>query len=175
MTNEEKKKIYAAYHTHVQGSLSAFDRAFAISPGGKGANQAVGAARTCPHCRQTILASAAICPACHKHLRFEANWTAETLQVRADPPSPPIDRLVTSGRVRGGIALGWGGYRFGHLSRVRCHHAANVFPFDARVRDFCSNELDRANCVVVGGNRKGHRIGVRVGVTHRNDGDAQLN
>jgi hypothetical protein len=30
-----------------------------------------GAARTCPHCRQTILASAAICPACHKHLRFE--------------------------------------------------------------------------------------------------------
>jgi hypothetical protein len=31
-----------------------------------------GAARTCPHCRQTILASAAICPACHKHLRFEA-------------------------------------------------------------------------------------------------------
>jgi hypothetical protein len=30
-----------------------------------------GAARTCPHCRQTILASAAICPACKKHLRFE--------------------------------------------------------------------------------------------------------
>lgn len=30
-----------------------------------------GAARTCPHCRQTILASAAICPACRKHLRFE--------------------------------------------------------------------------------------------------------
>ncbi|MHB1311354.1 MAG: hypothetical protein ACYC3L_04980 [Gemmatimonadaceae bacterium] len=31
-----------------------------------------GAARTCPHCRQTILASAVICPACRKHLRFEA-------------------------------------------------------------------------------------------------------
>jgi sugar phosphate isomerase/epimerase len=28
-----KKKIYAAYHTHAQGSMTAFDRAFAISPG----------------------------------------------------------------------------------------------------------------------------------------------
>jgi hypothetical protein len=31
---------------------------------------AVGATRTCPHCRQTILESAGICPACHHHLRF---------------------------------------------------------------------------------------------------------
>jgi sugar phosphate isomerase/epimerase len=29
----EKKKIYAAYHTHLQGSMTAFDRAFAISKG----------------------------------------------------------------------------------------------------------------------------------------------
>jgi sugar phosphate isomerase/epimerase len=28
-----KRKIYAAYHTHLQGSMDAFDRAFAISPG----------------------------------------------------------------------------------------------------------------------------------------------
>src|SRR5687768_14727112 len=28
-----KKKIYAAYHTHAQGSMTAFDRAFAISKG----------------------------------------------------------------------------------------------------------------------------------------------
>jgi sugar phosphate isomerase/epimerase len=28
-----KKKIYAAYHTHLQGSMTAFDRAFAISKG----------------------------------------------------------------------------------------------------------------------------------------------
>jgi sugar phosphate isomerase/epimerase len=28
-----KRKIYAAYHTHTQGSMDAFDRAFAISPG----------------------------------------------------------------------------------------------------------------------------------------------
>ena len=28
-----KKKIYAAYHTHTQGSMTAFDRAFALSKG----------------------------------------------------------------------------------------------------------------------------------------------
>ncbi|MEO7997977.1 MAG: hypothetical protein ABI852_11065 [Gemmatimonadaceae bacterium] len=28
-----------------------------------------GATRVCPHCRQTILESAAICPACRHHLR----------------------------------------------------------------------------------------------------------
>jgi sugar phosphate isomerase/epimerase len=30
-----KKKIYAAYHTHAQGSMTAFDKAFAISKGNK--------------------------------------------------------------------------------------------------------------------------------------------
>ena len=29
----EKKKIYVAYHTHLQGSMSAFDQAFAVSKG----------------------------------------------------------------------------------------------------------------------------------------------
>lgn len=28
-----KKKIYAAYHTHLQGTMTAFDQAFALSPG----------------------------------------------------------------------------------------------------------------------------------------------
>lgn len=28
-----------------------------------------GGTRVCPHCRQTILASAAVCPVCHHHLR----------------------------------------------------------------------------------------------------------
>lgn len=31
----EKKKIYAAYHTHLQGSMTAFDRAFAVSRGNR--------------------------------------------------------------------------------------------------------------------------------------------
>jgi sugar phosphate isomerase/epimerase len=30
-----KKKIYAAYHTHTQGTMTAFDQAFALSPGNK--------------------------------------------------------------------------------------------------------------------------------------------
>jgi len=30
-----------------------------------------GATRTCPHCRETVLESAAVCPACRHHLRFE--------------------------------------------------------------------------------------------------------
>ena len=30
-----------------------------------------GATRVCPHCRATILESAAICPGCKHHLRFE--------------------------------------------------------------------------------------------------------
>ena len=29
----EKRKIYAAYHTHLQGTMSAFDQAFAVSKG----------------------------------------------------------------------------------------------------------------------------------------------
>ncbi|HEX7326885.1 MAG TPA: hypothetical protein VF292_16270 [Rhodanobacteraceae bacterium] len=31
---------------------------------------AAGATRTCPHCRETILESSAICPACHHRLRY---------------------------------------------------------------------------------------------------------
>ena len=31
-----------------------------------------GATRHCPHCKATILESAAVCPGCRGHLRFEA-------------------------------------------------------------------------------------------------------
>ncbi|HVY22090.1 MAG TPA: hypothetical protein VG962_01925 [Steroidobacteraceae bacterium] len=34
------------------------------------ANSAVGKTRICPHCKATILESAAICPACQHHLQF---------------------------------------------------------------------------------------------------------
>ena len=33
---------------------------------------AAGATRTCPHCKTTILQSAAICPACRHYLRFDS-------------------------------------------------------------------------------------------------------
>ena len=32
----------------------------------------LGATRVCPHCKATVLQSAAICPGCHHHLRFNA-------------------------------------------------------------------------------------------------------
>ena len=37
-----------------------------------------GATRACPHCRETILASAAVCPACKHHLRFGQNAAPST-------------------------------------------------------------------------------------------------
>lgn len=39
-----------------------------------------GATRTCPHCKATILESAAICPACRHHLRFEPGAARRTPQ-----------------------------------------------------------------------------------------------
>jgi hypothetical protein len=54
---------------------------------------APGATRTCPHCRETILESAAVCPACRHHLRFEPR-TAE---------SAPLPETVTPLRVEGSI------------------------------------------------------------------------
>ncbi|HUX73047.1 MAG TPA: hypothetical protein VMV25_04040 [Steroidobacteraceae bacterium] len=32
----------------------------------------LGAVRTCPHCKATVLASASVCPSCQHHLRFNA-------------------------------------------------------------------------------------------------------
>lgn len=41
-----------------------------------------GATRACPHCKATILESAAICPACKHYLRFDGDSSAATpLQV----------------------------------------------------------------------------------------------
>ncbi len=48
---------------------------------------ALGATRTCPHCKATVLASAAICPGCQHHLRF--NPTSAT----AETPSVPAVRI----------------------------------------------------------------------------------
>ena len=39
---------------------------------------AVGATRQCPHCKETILESAQVCPACRHHLRY-------------DPSAVPVD------------------------------------------------------------------------------------
>ncbi|HEY9229927.1 MAG TPA: hypothetical protein VIP11_24965 [Gemmatimonadaceae bacterium] len=56
---------------------------------------AAGATRTCPHCRTVILASAAVCPACKKHLRFEPG-------VNTAMPGPGVPAF-TPLRVEGSI------------------------------------------------------------------------
>jgi hypothetical protein len=45
-----------------------------------------GATRQCPHCRETILESAAVCPQCKHHLRYGAAAAAESLQQPAAVP-----------------------------------------------------------------------------------------
>lgn len=50
-----------------------------------------GATRTCPHCKTTILDSAAICPACQHHLRF------------AEGPARQTAPVLTALRVEGSI------------------------------------------------------------------------
>jgi len=51
-----------------------------------------GATRACPHCRETILESAGVCPACRHYLRFDAR--SET----AD--APPLAPLRIEGNIR---------------------------------------------------------------------------
>jgi hypothetical protein len=50
-----------------------------------------GATRVCPHCRETVLESAAMCPGCRHYLRFDD---------RADEPQTPA---LTPLRVEGSI------------------------------------------------------------------------
>jgi uncharacterized protein YbaR (Trm112 family) len=40
-----------------------------------------GATRACPHCKETILESAAVCPACRHHLQFDAGAAAPEAKI----------------------------------------------------------------------------------------------
>lgn len=44
-----------------------------------------GATRECPHCRETILESAAVCPACKHHLRFDPAAVGAAGEAKATP------------------------------------------------------------------------------------------
>lgn len=63
---------------------------------------AAGRTRSCPHCRATILESAAVCPACQHHLRFEARPSG--------PPAAGEVALRVTGQFRRGPADGRGEY-----------------------------------------------------------------
>lgn len=63
----------------------------------------VGKTRSCPHCRATILESAAVCPACRHHLRFESR--------RGEEPRPASQvALRVSGEFARAAAAGPGEY-----------------------------------------------------------------
>ena len=47
-----------------------------------------GATRECPHCRETVLESAAVCPACRHYLRYDAS--AELSQAIQTPALTPL-------------------------------------------------------------------------------------
>jgi hypothetical protein len=47
---------------------------------GRASSATGGRTRTCPHCKATILESAAICPQCRHHLKFGAAATAAQSQ-----------------------------------------------------------------------------------------------
>jgi hypothetical protein len=53
-----------------------------------------GATRQCPHCRETILESAAVCPACRHHLRYGAGGAAD------DAQRPDVVPLRIEGTIR---------------------------------------------------------------------------
>jgi hypothetical protein len=48
--------------------------------------------RECPHCRETILESAGVCPACRHYLRFDGRTAA--------PPAPALTPLRIQGSIR---------------------------------------------------------------------------
>jgi hypothetical protein len=51
-----------------------------------------GATRECPHCRETVLESAVLCPACRHYLRFGAGADA--------PQAPALTPLRIEGSIR---------------------------------------------------------------------------
>ncbi len=51
-----------------------------------------GATRECPHCRESILESATVCPACRHYLRYVADADA--------PPVPALTPLRIEGSIR---------------------------------------------------------------------------
>jgi uncharacterized paraquat-inducible protein A len=51
----------------------------------------LGATRSCPHCKATVLVSASICPGCQHHLRFNA---ADSVEVAAGESALAIETTI---------------------------------------------------------------------------------
>ena len=60
-----------------------------------------GATRACPHCKETILESASVCPACKHHVRFAgAGAGAGSAPGAATSESPAISALKIEGSIK---------------------------------------------------------------------------
>jgi hypothetical protein len=68
---------------------------------GRATSATVGRTRTCPHCKATILESAAICPQCKHHLKFGA--AAVAAQAR-----PGVSAFKVEGTLQHAAAGDWG-------------------------------------------------------------------
>jgi hypothetical protein len=55
----------------------------------------LGATRICPHCKATVLESAAICPGCQHHLRFNSGALEPAA---ATAPAVRMQGTITTGR-----------------------------------------------------------------------------
>ncbi|MES2307031.1 MAG: hypothetical protein V4558_16130 [Gemmatimonadota bacterium] len=55
---------------------------------------APGATRTCPHCRATILESAAVCPSCKHHLRFDPKAAARAAAAATSTPLKVVGTIT---------------------------------------------------------------------------------
>jgi RNA polymerase subunit RPABC4/transcription elongation factor Spt4 len=55
-----------------------------------------GATRACPHCKETILESAAVCPQCKHHVRFAGGGTAAAA-------APEAAEVITALKIEGSI------------------------------------------------------------------------
>jgi uncharacterized protein YbaR (Trm112 family) len=63
-----------------------------------------GATRVCPHCKETVLESAAVCPACRHHLRYDEQAAAAAAEkltplrvegsIRHPSDAPPCEYSV---------------------------------------------------------------------------------
>lgn len=60
----------------------------------QGRSSVPGATRSCPHCRETILESATVCPSCRHHLRYGAPPAA------GDVPAAAVTPLRVEGSFR---------------------------------------------------------------------------
>lgn len=57
-----------------------------------------GATRACPHCKETILESASVCPACKHHVRFAG--ASSPGQAAAEAEAPAITALKIEGSIK---------------------------------------------------------------------------